>query len=147
MLHIGELEEARDASQELEQVAADCDSDLLRASAAQALGAVELAAGDATRALASLREAAQAWQELEAPYECARARVLVGRACRELGDDGPRARARVGQERLPAAGAAPDLAAASAGKEEAETHGLTSAARGAPPDRERLNARRSPRRS
>ena len=69
MLRIGELEEARDGSQELEQIAAECDSDLLRACAAQALGAVDLAAGDATRALASLREAAQAWQELDAPYE------------------------------------------------------------------------------
>jgi hypothetical protein len=26
------------------------------------------------------------WQELEAPYEAARTRVLVGRACGELGD-------------------------------------------------------------
>ena len=34
-----------------------------------------------------LRRAAQAWQELEAPYEAARARVLVGQACRELGDE------------------------------------------------------------
>jgi len=128
MLRIGELEEARDASQELEQIAAECDSDLLRASAAQALGAVELAAGDATRALASLREAAQAWQELEAPYECARARVLVGRACRALGDDEAFAleleSARSTFQQL---GAAPDLAAAGAlDGSEAETHGLSS---------------------
>jgi DNA-binding CsgD family transcriptional regulator len=49
--------------------------------------AVELAAGDANTALVGLRRAAQAWKELEAPYETARTRVLVGRACRELGDE------------------------------------------------------------
>jgi DNA-binding NarL/FixJ family response regulator len=27
------------------------------------------------------------WQELEAPYEAARARLLVGRACKALGDE------------------------------------------------------------
>ena len=53
---------------------------------ANAQGAVALAEGDAWSALASLRDACQAWQELGAPYEAARARVLVGLACRELGD-------------------------------------------------------------
>ena len=128
MLRIGELEEARDGSQELEQIAVECDSDLLRAFAAQALGAVELAAGDATRALASLREAAQAWQELEAPYECARARVLVGRACRALGDDEAfELELESARSTFQQLGAAPDLAAAGAlDGSEAETHGLTS---------------------
>ena len=53
---------------------------------ARAAGAVELAAGDARAALVSLRHAARVWQELEAPYEAARARALVGLACRALGD-------------------------------------------------------------
>ena len=34
-----------------------------------------------------LRRAAEVWQRLGAPYESARARVLVGCACRALGDD------------------------------------------------------------
>jgi len=34
-----------------------------------------------------LRSAWTAWHELEAPYEAARARVLIGRACRDLGDE------------------------------------------------------------
>ncbi|MDP8962344.1 MAG: helix-turn-helix transcriptional regulator, partial [Actinomycetota bacterium] len=38
-------------------------------------------------ALAVLRRAWQLWQELEAPYEGARVRVLVGVACRVLGDE------------------------------------------------------------
>ena len=34
----------------------------------------------------SLRQALGAWLELEAPYEAATTRVLVGQACRALGD-------------------------------------------------------------
>ena len=35
----------------------------------------------------ALRPGLQAWQCLEVPYEAARARVLIGLACRELGDN------------------------------------------------------------
>jgi len=38
------------------------------------------------RALVVLRGAERIWRELEAPYEAARTRVLVGRACGLLGD-------------------------------------------------------------
>ena len=51
----------------------------LRALAAHATGAVLLAEGDARAALTALRRAWTAWQELDAPYEAARARV-AGRA-------------------------------------------------------------------
>jgi DNA-binding CsgD family transcriptional regulator len=87
MLAVGDSAAARTASSELEEIAQDYDSEMLRAVAAQTSGAVELAAGDAAAALARLRRACLAWQELEAPYEVARTRVLVGRACRELGDE------------------------------------------------------------
>jgi ATP/maltotriose-dependent transcriptional regulator MalT len=87
LLAAGAFEEARGACAELEEIAAECDSDMLRAMHAHARGAVELAGGDAGAALVSLRQAAQAWQELEAPYEAARARLLVGQACRALGDE------------------------------------------------------------
>ena len=60
---------------------------MLAAIAARVRGAVELAEGDAPAALASLRRALQVWQELEAPYEAALVRVLVGLACRALGDE------------------------------------------------------------
>ena len=52
----------------------------------------------------SLRRAWTAWRELEAPYEAARVRVLIGLACRALGDDDT-ARDGVGRRalRLPAA--------------------------------------------
>jgi tetratricopeptide (TPR) repeat protein len=87
MIAAGELEEARAACAELERICADCDSELLRAQLAEMRGAIALAAGDASGALGDLRRAFQAWQELEAPYEAARTRLLVGRACREVGDD------------------------------------------------------------
>ena len=43
----------------------------------------------ATRAaaLVALRRAGETWLALEAPYEIARTRVLVGEACRLLGDE------------------------------------------------------------
>jgi DNA-binding CsgD family transcriptional regulator len=87
MLAVGDLEEARLACRELEEISTGYESDMLGAIVAYARGAVELAAGDARAALASLRHAWQVWQGLEAPYEAARTRVLVGLACRALGDD------------------------------------------------------------
>ena len=79
--------------------------------AAHARGAVELAEGDAQAALGSLRRAFEVWQQVEAPYVAARVRVLVGLACRALGDDEGGGleldAARAVFEQL---GAAPDLA-------------------------------------
>ncbi len=84
---------------------------MLTAMAAQALGAVTLAEGDARVALIALREACQHWQEVDAPYELAQVRALVGLACRDLGDDDSAGwelvAARDGFHRL---GAAPDVA-------------------------------------
>jgi ATP/maltotriose-dependent transcriptional regulator MalT len=127
VLAAGELDEARSAGRELEQICEQCESDMLRAMLAGTRGAVELAAGETADALVSLRQASQAWQELEAPYEAARARVLVGLACRELGDEEAFAleleAARSAFEEL---GAAPDVAAVDElqGKA-AGAHGLT----------------------
>lgn len=108
MLAVGER--ARSACDELEGIAARSASAMLRAQAAQARGAVELAGGDGRGALPVLRQAWKLWQELEAPYEGAQARVLIARACRSLGDDETAAfevdAARAVFEQL---GAAPDL--------------------------------------
>ncbi len=60
----------------------------LNAMAAHATGAVVLAEGDARAALGALRAAVAAWLTLDAPYEAARSQVLVGLACRTLGDEG-----------------------------------------------------------
>jgi DNA-binding CsgD family transcriptional regulator len=129
MLASRELEEARDAAGELEDVAARYESTMLDAMVAQARGAVELAAGDARAALVVLREACRVWQELDAPYEVARTRVLIGQSCRALGDEEAATMeleaARAAFERL---GARPDVArvdalAAGAGPE--SMHGLS----------------------
>lgn len=58
----------------------------LRALSGRATGALRLAEGDARGALGDLRESETIWRELEAPYEAARTRVLVGRVCGALGD-------------------------------------------------------------
>jgi DNA-binding CsgD family transcriptional regulator len=86
MLAAGEVQAARVAADELSQLAGDLNAALLGAVAARAMGAVLLAEGDARAALEDLRHAWTAWQELEVPYEAARVRVLVGLACRQLGD-------------------------------------------------------------
>jgi DNA-binding CsgD family transcriptional regulator len=86
MLASGDLDAARAAAQELARIAGQRDVPYLKASAAQATGAVLLAGGDASGALSCLREAWTLWQQLEAPFESARARVLVARACEQAGD-------------------------------------------------------------
>jgi len=87
MLAAGDVGAARTAAGELSELADELDAPLLRALAAQARGAVLLQDGDAQTALGALRSAWTAWQELEVPYEGARARVLIGLACRALGDE------------------------------------------------------------
>jgi DNA-binding CsgD family transcriptional regulator len=67
--------------------------------------------GDARAALAVLRGAWTAWQELEAPYEAARVRVLLGLACRELGDqEGAELELDAARGVFQQLGAVPDLA-------------------------------------
>jgi DNA-binding CsgD family transcriptional regulator len=129
MLAAGDAPAARQACEELEDISARCERALLRATVDHLRGAVELAADDTQAALRSLRRSSRAWQELDAPYEAARTRVLVGLACRAL-DDGDTARleleaAAAAFERL---GAGPDAARAAAlvePRRAREVHGLT----------------------
>lgn len=86
MLAAGDIDAARAAADELAQVAADLLAPLLRGFACHARGAVSLAEANPRAALPALREACGIWRELDAPYEGARSRVLVGLACRQLGD-------------------------------------------------------------
>jgi DNA-binding NarL/FixJ family response regulator len=58
-----------------------------------------------------LRGAWLAWQDLEVPYQAARVRVLIGLACRELGDqDGAEMELDAARWVFRQLGAAPDLA-------------------------------------
>jgi DNA-binding NarL/FixJ family response regulator len=87
MLAAGDVQAARDAADELTGITGRYDTPALRAMADHALGAVLLAEGDPHAAVVALRGAWQTWRELEAPYEAARVRVLVGLGCRALGDE------------------------------------------------------------
>jgi ATP/maltotriose-dependent transcriptional regulator MalT len=87
MLAAHDVPAARAGADELARIAERLAAPLLRAMAAHATGATLLAEGDGRAALTALRTAWAAWQEIEAPYEAARVRVLVARACRALGDD------------------------------------------------------------
>jgi DNA-binding CsgD family transcriptional regulator/tetratricopeptide (TPR) repeat protein len=129
MLAVGETDEARDACDELDEVAKGYGGSLLGAMSAHARGAVDLAGGDAPAALVALRRAWRLWYELEAPYEAARARVLVGLACRALGDDDAAAmELEAARHAFAELGAAPELARVdSLARTTAtgDTHGLT----------------------
>src|SRR5919106_71949 len=111
MLAAGDVEQARTGCRELEEIAGRYESAMLSALVAQARGASELAAGEARSALGPLRQAAETWQELEAPYDVARARVLVAEACRALGDDDAAAlELEAARDTFARLGAAPDIA-------------------------------------
>jgi DNA-binding CsgD family transcriptional regulator/tetratricopeptide (TPR) repeat protein len=129
MVAAGDYREARDACDELGAIAASFQSTMLEAIAARARGAVDLAEGESVAALVSLRRAFQLWRELEAPYEAARARVLVAEACRAVGDEEAAAlELDAAEETFRELGAAPDLtrvgtlAKPAAGR---DAHGLT----------------------
>jgi len=83
----GDLPAASTATAELEQIAADFDSPALRAAALSCRGRLQLAEASASAACATLREALQHWQQLEVPYEVATARLLLGQAYRQCGDE------------------------------------------------------------
>jgi ATP/maltotriose-dependent transcriptional regulator MalT len=126
LLAAGDAEAARAAADELDALAARWSGEMLAATAAAARGAVELTAGDARAALVALRRACDTWRALEAPYEAARAGVLLGLACAALGDEDAAEweldQARDAFTRL---GAAPDVARVDAIRAAAPAHGLT----------------------
>jgi DNA-binding NarL/FixJ family response regulator len=111
MLAVGEHERARAACDELDEIAERQASDALRAMSAQARGTFLLSEGDAGEALIALRRASELWRNLGAPYEAARARVLVGAACEALGDiDATALETEAAREVFTELGAGPDLA-------------------------------------
>ena len=81
------LDEARQHSDELTGIASAFGNSALRAMAAYAAANVELASGELEGSLSHARESRRLWSDVGAPYEAARARVLVARALRELGDE------------------------------------------------------------
>lgn len=93
-LGAGDIPRARAAADELTQIADAFDSRGLSAIAFRCAGMVALAESQAVRALAALRVAYARWQELDAPYDAARVRVLLGDAYEALDDPDAAARER-----------------------------------------------------
>ena len=81
----GEVDRARAAAVELEQIAVDFKSRALAAGAELARGRVRLAEGEAARAREHFMEALRRWGEIGAPYEQAVARRELGQAHLALG--------------------------------------------------------------
>jgi DNA-binding CsgD family transcriptional regulator len=81
----GDVDGAAIALDELESIASDFASPALTAAALTTRGRVELASHNRS-ACATLRRAAERWQELGVPHEVATARMLQGAACRDADD-------------------------------------------------------------
>ena len=111
MLADGAIDEARAAAEEIADIAASYDTEVVSAMADHARGAIRLAEGDPQAALAPLRRAFLVWQQFGAPYLAARIRILVGIACRNLGDaEGAALEFAAARSVCEDLGAAPDLA-------------------------------------
>ncbi|MGH2629682.1 MAG: adenylate/guanylate cyclase domain-containing protein [Actinomycetota bacterium] len=86
-LAANDLEVAASAADELDSVVGGFDAVALHALADCVRGAVRLGQGKPDQAVPELRRARRGWQEVEAPFEVAEVRVLLGRAFRAVGDD------------------------------------------------------------
>jgi len=104
--------EARRAAEELQTIASVLRTPYIHAIAARAMGAVLMGENDFKGALTELRSACDHLHEIDAPYEAARVSVLLGLACRQMGDiDGGRLELEAARRAFRQLGASPDLAA------------------------------------
>jgi class 3 adenylate cyclase len=114
-LAAGDVALARTTADELAGLAARFDTLPTRASARTATGAVALAEGSASTAVAMLGEAVAAWTDLDAPYELARARLLLADAYAAEGAvDRAAIEVRTARDAFERLGAVPDQRAADA---------------------------------
>jgi DNA-binding CsgD family transcriptional regulator len=131
LLAVGDREGAAESARELEEIAARFPVECLQAIAEHAQGALRLATGDARGALLPLRHAFEVWRQNGAPYLAARVRVLVGMACRVLGDrEGADLEFEAAQSVFESLGALPDLERLAVRRDDVEgvdarPHGLT----------------------
>jgi DNA-binding SARP family transcriptional activator len=82
----GDVDTARAAAVELSEIATRYARPALAAAAECAQATVLLAEGDPAMAAAALRRGIASWREAGAPYETARARLLLGEALERQGD-------------------------------------------------------------
>jgi DNA-binding CsgD family transcriptional regulator len=86
LLATGDVATARTAASELAALTAAAPTPFVRALSAQTAGRLLLAANEPAAALEQLRAAWLDWQAIDIPYEAARTREMMGRACARLGD-------------------------------------------------------------
>jgi DNA-binding CsgD family transcriptional regulator len=87
MLAAGDIDSARQATAELAGIAAVYPTAGVQAELAAARGAVALSEGDPAAALPLLRSASRGWREIDVPHAVATVSVLLGLACRAVGDE------------------------------------------------------------
>ena len=106
----GDVALARTAADELSAVAERFGTVPAKAQAHTARGGVTLAEGDAAAAVKEMREAVAAWNEVDAPYDAAQARMTLARAyAATAADDEARVELRTARDAFERLGAALDL--------------------------------------
>ncbi len=106
----GDYETAEKAVRELAEIAETYDAPSWRATALTCEGSLALAKGEADEALNVLGRAWRLWQEIDLPYEAARARELLGKARLATGDEtGAQLEFRASQSTYQELGARTDL--------------------------------------
>jgi tetratricopeptide (TPR) repeat protein len=109
-LSAGNLEVARSAADEMAAIVHVYGTPALEAGRAAAEGALLLVAGESAAALKELQSACRLWQEVDAPYEVARARVLLAEAYQAQRDpDSAALELRAARSTFDRLGAVPDV--------------------------------------
>ncbi len=109
-LAAGEGEAAREAAEELSEIAERFDSPYLRAVASSMRGSILFAECDLEASCRELRTAWAAWREVAAPYEGARLRVALAKVYQAQGDaDSARVELEAASRVFRELGAEPDL--------------------------------------
>lgn len=128
MLAAGDIDSARQATAELAGIAAVYPTAGVQAELAAARGAVALSEGDPAAALPLLRSASRGWREIDVPHAVATVSVLLGLACRAVGDeDAAQLELESARSTFVRLGARPDLQRAEELLRPAEVPGLLSA--------------------
>ncbi|MDH3250861.1 MAG: LuxR C-terminal-related transcriptional regulator, partial [Acidimicrobiia bacterium] len=86
-IHLDDVDAAASAGDELDRIASAYRGTMIEADSSMCRGSVLIARDSPSDALEPLGRARRAWVALDALYETARARVLMGEAYRMIGDD------------------------------------------------------------
>jgi ATP/maltotriose-dependent transcriptional regulator MalT len=127
MIESGETLSAQIAADELDDIALAFSAPFLQAIAAYVRGKILLASGRPADAMEQLRIAFKLFQKSTAVYELAKTRLLIGLACRDLGDtDTAKLEFESARDTFQQLGAIPDLKSVDKLLPKNQPHGLTS---------------------